>query len=350
MFKKKNLKVALFVGGSLLIISFTFYFYQIFFNPNIMVAKPEGVLLIPEGADIHQVVDSLYEYQYLEDVVSFMFVSKIFGYQEAIKPGRYVFKKKEGQKGLTNTEVVRILKSGAQSPVRLVFHNIRLKEDLVARICRPLTADPQELLQLLNDSAFVADLGFTPETVIAMFIPNTYEMYWNTDARKLIERMKREYDKFWTDERKQKAQALGLTPIQVATLASIVQAETAKEDEKPIVAGLYLNRLKIGMLLNSDPTVIFAARDFTIKRVLKRHLEIESPYNTYKYVGLPPGPINVPAPTSIDAVLNYQTHEYLYMCAHEDFTGYHRFAVTFRQHLENARRYQKALNEAGIMQ
>lgn len=179
-------------------------------------------------------------------------------------------------------------------------------------------------------------------------MPNTYEFYWTTDAEELVTRMKREYDRFWNDERKEKATALGLTPLQVSVLASIVQAETAKEDEKPRVAGLYLNRLKIGMILNSDPTVIFAHRDFTIKRVLNWHLKIDSPYNTYKYAGLPPGPINVPSAPSIDAVLNHEQHEYIYMCAREDFSGYHRFAISYQQHLQNAKMYQKALDAAGI--
>jgi UPF0755 protein len=348
MFKKNSIKVSIFIGISLFIIMFTFYFYQVFFSPNILVAKSEGELLIPKGATIRNVLDSLQHREYLEDAVSFMFVTKITGYQDNIRPGRYVFAKKTGQKGLTNLEFVRMIRSGAQAPVNVTFNNVRLKSELAARLCRNTVADPQEFQQLINNPEFVATLGFDTISIATMFIPNTYQVYWTTDARGLIERMKREYDLFWNEKRRVRAQEIGLTPVEVSVLASIVQAETQKNDEKPIVAGLYMNRLAKNMTLGADPTLIFALQDFTIKRVLDKDKQVESPYNTYKYTGLPPGPINIPEPSSLEAVLNYEPHNYLYMCAKEDFSGYHRFAVTYDQHLANARKYQRALNQAGI--
>jgi UPF0755 protein len=181
-----------------------------------------------------------------------------------------------------------------------------------------------------------------------MFIPNTYEVYWNTPAEKLIERMKREYDVFWNNDRRRKAENIRLTPIEVSILASIVEEETAAPDEYPIVAGLYLNRLYKGMMLQADPTVKFAVGDFSLRRILNRHLEVDSPYNTYMYAGLPPGPIRIPSPKSIDAVLNHTVHNYLYMCAKEDFSGRHNFAVTLKEHNKNAEKYRAELNRRGI--
>jgi UPF0755 protein len=179
-----------------------------------------------------------------------------------------------------------------------------------------------------------------------MFIPNTYHLYWNMTSEKLLKRFHHEYQSFWTSERREKANRMGLTPIQVSILASIVQAETIYDKEKPAIAGVYMNRLNKNMRLQADPTVVYAVGDFTIQRVLKGHKEVDSPYNTYKYSGLPPGPINLPSITSIDAVLNYEHHDYLYFCAKEDFSGYHRFAVSFEDHLKNARLYQKALDQS----
>ena len=319
------------------------YFYQVFFNPNLLITKEKAVLYIPENADINQVIDSLKKHQYLEDVLSFGFVSKVLGYQENIKPGRYILTKK-----MTNLQAIRHLRSGVQDPVRVTFNNIRLKDDLAEKICRNVIATEDQFMELLNNPEYVSKFGFDTTTIITMFIPNTYEMYWTSSAEDIFDRMKYEYDKFWNDERIAKANELGLTPIQVSILASIVQAETIKNDEKPVVAGLYINRLERDMLLESDPTVVFALRDFGMKRVLKRHLETNSPYNTYKNLGLPPGPINLPEPSTLEAVLNYEHHNYIYMCAKEDFSGYHRFATNYRQHINNARKYQQALNRRGV--
>jgi UPF0755 protein len=202
---------------------------------------------------------------------------------------------------------------------------------------------------LLNDPDYVKKFGFTTENIISMFIPNTYEVYWDIPAEKFMERMNKEYTSFWTDQRKARLKAIGLTQLQAITLASIVEKESNKNDEKPDIAGVYMNRYKQGWLLQADPTLVYAMGDFTIKRVLNAYKKIDSPYNTYKYAGLPPGPICLPSISSIDAVLNYRQHNYMYFCAREDFSGYHNFAVTMNEHLVNAARYQQALDRQGIM-
>jgi len=205
-----------------------------------------------------------------------------------------------------------------------------------------------QFLALLQDSVYIRKFDFNEETIMSMFIPNTYEVWWNTSPEALFDRMYKEYNDFWTDERKKKAAELGLNPKEVSTLASIVQAESQKKDERAKIAGVYLNRLKLNMPLQADPTLVFALGDFSLKRILNIHKETESPYNTYKYAGLPPGPINLPDINSLDAVLNYEDHDYLYFCAKEDFSGYHAFAKTLSEHNANARRYQAALNAAKI--
>ncbi len=341
--KFQNLKAALFIGFSLLIIMLSVYFYQIFYNPNVLINSKEAILYIPEDASIQQVVDSMRQRRYLEDVVSFMFVSKLLDYNENIKAGRYKLTKE-----MSNLQAIRHLRAGIQAPVRVTFNNIRLKEDLAKKLTRNLKTSQEEILNLLNDPSYTQKFGFDTTTIMTMFIPNTYEMYWSSTPEEIFERMQYEYNRYWNDERKAKADSLGLSPTEVSILASIVQAETVKNDEKPIVAGLYINRLEKGMLLESDPTVVFALRNFGMKRVLKRHLKYDSPYNTYKYGGLPPGPINLPEPSSLAAVLNYERHNYIYMCAKEDFSGYHRFASNYRQHINNARKYQRALNRRGV--
>lgn len=304
----------------------------------------EYVLKIPSNATYSMVNKELYDENVINDAVSFGFVSKVLGYQEAVKPGLYIIKPK-----MTNLELVRLLRSGDQAPIRITFNNVRTKKDLAEKITPNLEISEEQFLTILQDSVYIRKFDFNEETVMSMFIPNTYEVWWNTSPEVLFDRMYKEYQKFWTDERLAKAETLGLSPKEVSTLASIVQSESQqKADERPKIAGLYLNRLKRGMPLQADPTLIFAIGDFEIRRVLNIHKEIESPYNTYKYVGLPPGPINLPDIKSIDAVLNPEDHSYLYMCAKEDFSGYHAFATNLAQHNANARRYQAALNRAKI--
>ncbi|MEN2282387.1 endolytic transglycosylase MltG [Algoriphagus sp. SE2] len=342
--KKNKIFLVLIISFSVLAISMSFYFYQVFFSPNTLLETEQSFTLkIPSNATFKQVSQQLYDDNVVNDMVSFSFVSKVLGYQESVKPGLYVISPK-----MTNLELVRHLRSGNQVPIKITFNNIRTKEDLAERITKNLEINESQFFELINDSVYIRKFDFDEETIMSMFIPNTYEVWWNTSPEALFDRMYKEYQSFWTAERKSKAEALGLSPKEVSTLASIVQSESQKSDERPRIAGVYLNRLRLNMPLQADPTLVFAVGDFSLKRVLNIHKEIESPYNTYKYTGLPPGPINLPDINSLEAVLNAEDHKYLYFCAKEDFSGYHAFATNLAQHNANARRYQAALNAAKI--
>lgn len=249
---------------------------------------------------------------------------------------------------MTNVELIRLLRSGKQKPVKVTFNSIRLKQDLAVRLAQKLEMNEDTLLSMLNNPTLTQKFGFDTVNIVGMFIPNTYEMYWDIGPETLFKRMHHEYEKFWTDERKAKLDSVGLTRQQVTVLASIVEQETRKADEMPRVAGVYLNRLRKGMILQADPTLKFAARNFAAKRVYNSLKEIDSPYNTYMYAGLPPGPIYLPSTITLDAVLNAEDHSYIYFCARPDFSGYHDFAVNYRDQINNARKYQRALNQAGI--
>ncbi len=249
---------------------------------------------------------------------------------------------------LSARKVALKLAKGSQKPVRVTFNNVRTVDQLAERVAEQLCFSKEDLQIVLHNDSLVKELGFTPATLPAMFLPDTYEFYWTVTPEAFIQKMKREYERFWQGGRKEKAEQLKLTPTEVATLASIVEEETNKADELGKVAALYMNRLRRGMLLQADPTVKFAYGDFSLKRVLNVHLAVESPYNTYRVTGLPPGPIRIPSKRGIDAVLNHKPHNYLYMCAREDFSGYHNFAVTLTEHNRNAARYQRELNRRGI--
>lgn len=250
--------------------------------------------------------------------------------------------------GTSFLDVLRMVRNHVQSPVNVVVPSVRTVNDLARRVADKLMIDSAEIAQVVNNDSVIRSLGYDSLTFLGMFIPNTYEMYWDVSAENLIQRLKKENDNFWNEKRRNKAAAIGLSTNEVSTLASIVDSESAYNPEKPRIAGLYMNRLHKGMLLQSDPTVIFAHRDFTIRRVLNKHLTIDSPYNTYRYKGLPPGPIRIPSVAGLDAVLNYEKNNYIYMCAKEDFSGSHNFAVSYSEHQAYARRYVKALNERGI--
>ncbi|WP_297338110.1 endolytic transglycosylase MltG [Algoriphagus sp.] len=342
--KKKKLLLILIITFSVLGISMSFYFYQVFFSPNVLTRgdQPQA-FRIPSNANYQFVSNKLFEEELINDAVSFAFVAKILDYQELVKPGLYTI-----QPNMTNLELVRLLRSGNQTPVRITFNNVRTKEDLAEKITSNLEITETQFLALIQDSVNIRKFGFEEETIMSMFIPNTYEVWWNTSPEALFDRMYREYQDFWTENRKEKAQARGLSLTEVSTLASIVQAESQKADERPRIAGVYLNRLRLNMPLQADPTLVFAMGDFSIKRVLNIHKETDSPYNTYRYTGLPPGPINLPDINALEAVLNAEDHNYLYFCAKEDFSGYHAFASNLAQHNANARRYQAALNAAKI--
>ncbi|MCQ2266245.1 MAG: endolytic transglycosylase MltG [Bacteroidaceae bacterium] len=232
--------------------------------------------------------------------------------------------------------------------VRLTIPTVRTMEDLAGRISRVIDADSVEIMAVFGDSVLIDSLGFNHQTLPALFIPNTYEVWQSESPLKLLLRLKREHDAYWTAQRLQQAEAQQLTPVEVMTLASIVEQETANDAERPMIAGMYLNRLRRNMPLQADPTVKFALQDFALRRILHEHLEVDSPYNTYKNPGLPPGPICIPSLASIKAVLSPASHNYIYMCAREDFSGTHNFAETYNEHLRNAHKYARALNEAGI--
>ena len=250
--------------------------------------------------------------------------------------------------GIKCLSLFRMLRNGTQEPLKLVVPSARTMSHLASALSSTLMLDSAEIADALTDPTFCEQYGYTKETIPAMFVPNTYEVYWNCSIEQFMKRMQKEHDAYWTETRIAKAKACGLTPVEVATLASIVDEETANNGEKPMIAGLYLNRLRIGMLLQADPTVKFAMQDFALRRVLNVHLQTESPYNTYRVKGLPPGPIRIPSIAGLEAVLNHAEHEYLYMCAKEDFSGTHNFARNLSEHAANARRYINALNKRGI--
>ena len=344
--KRRNRLATVVSIGALLLVCFSFYFYQIFFTGNIDTHERPAYVLIRRGSDWKKALDRVEGTNTVIDKLSLRFVARLMGYDKpgAVKPGFYRLRD-----GMTNRQLVNLLKSGRQSPLNLTFTNVRLRHELAEKLGKQTEATPRQLDSLLSSPDFTRSLGFDTTTVLSMFVPNTYQVYYTTTAEKLLHRLKQEYDKFWTPARDEARQKLGLTRVQVSTLASIVEAEQQQHpDERPRIAAVYLNRLKRGMKLQADPTVVYANRDFTIKRVLNKHLQKDSPYNTYRVAGLPPGPINLPSISSLEAVLHPEQNDYLYFCAKEDFSGYHAFAANEQQHLLNARRYQAALTRAGI--
>ncbi len=336
--RRKKIFVVFLLLFSILLTSFGFWTYQMLYSPNILVDKEDRAIIIRRGETFKQVQDFFYDENIVNDLVSFSFLARLMKYDTKVKPGRYVMRA-----NMNNLEAIRMLRAGKQEPVNITFNNVRLIEDLGEKITRNILLTEEEFNAALVQYLANNKDGFNEKTIIGMFIPNTYEVYFDIEGDELIERMNREYHNFWNEERLAKAEAIGLTPAEVSVLASIVQAESIKGDESPVIAGLYMNRLNRNMALEADPTLVFAAGDFTIKRVLNKHKEIDSPYNTYMYPGLPPGPINMPTIRSLDAVLNYSEHSFLFMCAKEDFSGYHNFATNLRDHINNANRYQRAL-------
>jgi UPF0755 protein len=341
LFPKVGKFIIVFFTVALLIVGLRAYqLYNYIFKDNV---KNEYILIIPEGAGFEQVLDSLEANDVLINYKAFKWVSKKKNYPEAVKPGRYIIRE-----DLNTNQLVNILRGGIQEPVNVIFNNVRFKEELAGKISGYIEADSASILELFSDTDKIEKLGFNPETFKAMFIPNTYEFYWTTTAEEFAERMKQEFDEFWNEERKSRAKAIGLTPVEVTTLASIVAEETARADELKRVAGLYVNRLKRGIPLQADPTVRFAMGDFSVNRILNSHLETDSPYNTYKNPGLPPGPINFPEIAAIDAVLYHEDHNFIFMCARGDFSGYHNFSTTLTEHNLNANKYRQALDENKI--
>ena len=265
-------------------------------------------------------------------------------YDKHVRTGRYAIEPSEGA-----FTVFRHLKSGRQVSMTLVIPEVRTMDRLAAVLSRKLMLDSATIASALYDEETCQQLGYDTCTIAAMFVPNSYDIYWNVPLDKFLLRMQREHDRFWKGDREQQAEQMQLTPNEVCTLASIVDEETANNAEKPMIAGMYLNRLHKPMPLQADPTIKFALKQFELKRIYNKLLDVKSPYNTYRNEGLPPGPIKIASVKGIDAVLNYVHHDYLYMCAKEDFSGTHNFAHTYQEHLKNAARYTKALNERGIV-
>lgn len=334
-----KVKLSLFLISTMLLISFAYYGYQVCFTPNILIDHEDKIISIKSGTTFRQVQDELYDNGFVNDMVSFSFIARLKGYDKAIRPGRFMLRK-----NMTNLQALKVLSASQQVPVRVTFSYVRLRKELAEKITKNLSITPREFNDALDEFIKNNDQGFTKDNILCMFIPNTYEVYFNILPEDFIDKMNDEYKQFWNENRLAKAKEVGLTPLEVSILASIVQAESVKQDEAPVIAGLYINRLKKNIALQADPTLVYAVGDFTLKRVLNSHKETDSPYNTYKHPGLPPGPINVPQIWSIDAVLNYQHHNYYYMCAKEDFSGYHNFANSLDEHSHNARKYQHALD------
>jgi UPF0755 protein len=317
-----------------------YFLYNAIFRNNVWIPEGNSVsVYIPTGATYDDVRLILYGQGIIENRSTFEWLAERKKYPRLVKPGHYVIRK-----GMSNDELINLLRMGEQTPVKVIFNNIRTAEELAQRISRQIESDSASLISAMTDSAYLAGKGLSRETALTLFIPNTYEFYWNTTAGQFMERMHREYMIFWKDERSVKAAETDLSIPEIVTLASIVEKETNKNDEKARIAGVYINRLKKNWLLQADPTLVYAAGDFSIKRVLNEHKKIDSPYNTYIHAGLPPGPICIPSIASIDAVLNHEEHDYLFFCASDDMSGYHVFAKSITQHNKNARKYQRALD------
>ncbi len=325
-----------------------FFGYNIYlklFDYNIKLPEPHKkyYLYVPTGSGFKTLVYLLDDNKLLKDTKSFIWVSKKMHLTNKVHPGRFLLKH-----NMSNYELVSLLRSNANVPVVLVINNLNTPGELAGLVGNYLELDSSALIEKLYSKEFLDQWGIDDEQILSCFIPNTYEFYWNTNVEEFLARMEKEYNYFWNETRRQKANAIGLTPVEVSILASIVRAETSKIDEMPTIAGVYLNRLRKNMLLQADPTLKFAWHDNSIRRILNKHKEIESPYNTYKNKGLPPGPIAIPEIVAIDAVLNAEDHGYYYFCAKADLSGYHHFSTNYSQHLRYARQYQQALNRLNI--
>ena len=331
--------MALFV---VLLLATGFWAYRMVLASNFSI-KETTYVYVDSQKNFNDLCNQLKDSASCKSLTSFKQLAYLIGYPDKMKTGRYAI-----EPGTGNLRLLKNLIGGLQSPIRITFNNIRLRTDLAQRLDDQLMVTKDELLTRFADSTYCAELGFTTETIQCMFIPNTYELYWDITPDNFMKRMQKEYKAFWTADRLAKAAKIGITPVQVSVLASIVEEETAKADEMGMVAGLYLNRLQINMPLQADPTVKYAVGDVTLKRIMFEHLQVESPYNTYKHTGLPPGPIRVPSIKGINAVLNHDQHNYIYMCAKEDFSGRHNFASTLAEHAKNANRYRAELNRRQI--
>ena len=341
MKSKKLIFFFSFVG--VIILLCILFIYRIIFGLNLKTEDKKISLYIPEGSTYSQALDTVKTHFTVPDPKAFNWIAEKKKYPALVKPGRYII-----DTDMSYTGLINLLRSGRQTPVNVTFNNIRTLHDLAGKVGKQIDADSVQIISFLSDPDNYSKDGFSKETVIAVFIPNTYQFFWNTGAEDLYSRMFLEYNKFWNETRQAKAKAKNLTQIEVSILASIIDDEVAKPDEKPRIAGVYLNRLRRGIPLQACPTIKFALNDWTITRVLKAYLEVDSPYNTYKHYGFPPGPIGCATIEGIDAVLNAEKHEYLYFAAKADFSGYHNFSRTLTEHNRYAAEYQRELNRRKI--
>lgn len=342
----KKILWAIALIGLLVAAYFAYFVYSAMFSLNTAFNNEEAYIFIPTNAQYSDVREQLQPL--LKDVSSFDALAKQKKYTTNIKAGRYAIKK-----GMNNNDIINSIRS-KNLPINIAFNNQQSLEGVAGRIGSQIEVDSLTLINAMKDPEFLKENNFSTATALGMYLPNSYEFFWNTSAEQFRDRMLKEYNRFWTADRLAKANTLNLTQNDVMTLASIVYEESKQADEQPRVAGVYVNRLRIKMPLQADPTLKFAAyqlpeyQNTVIKRVLNKHKEIESPYNTYKYAGLPPGLVTMPDISAIDAVLNYEKHSYLYFAADAKRIGYHKFAKTLSQHNANAREYQRYLSKQGI--
>lgn len=342
----RKILLAIVLIGAIAGLAFAYFVYNAVFVPNTAFENEKAYIYIRSNDDFNAVMDQLKPL--LKDEGTFLAVAKRKSYVNNIKAGKYAI-----VKGMNNNAIINSLRS-KNIPVRLSFNNQETLERLAGRISDQIEADSLSLIESFRDTDYLRTNGFNAPTALAMYIPNSYEFFWDTSAETFRDRMNKEYDRFWDSERLSKAKAIGLTPLEVISLASIVHKETAMVDERPRVAGVYMNRLNRNMLLQADPTVIYAIKkesgnfDTIIKRVLYKDLELDSPYNTYKNLGIPPGPIAMPDISAVDAVLNYEKNEYLYFVADVENFGYHKFAKTLSQHNRNKQSYVRWLNSQAV--
>jgi len=341
----KKRKILILLAAPLVVIMIlAFIIYRLLFGISIIAEKNSDVIYIPTGSSYEQVMDTIDSKLIIKNKKAFEWLAKQKHYPSLIRPGRYVI-----NKNLSYNSLLNILRSGRQSPVRVTFNNyVRTLNEIAGKIGKHIESDSAQIMAFFADDANYSADGFKKETIISLFIPNTYELYWNTDPQQLYSRMLKEYRLFWNDKRLSQAKEKGLEPVEVAILASIIDDEVAKKDEKPKIAGVYLNRLRMGIPLQACPTIKFALNDFTITRVLKKYLLVDSPYNTYKHSGYPPGPIGCASIEGMDAVLNAEKHDYIFFAAKADFSGYHNFSRTLSEHNRYASLYQKELDKRKI--
>ena len=338
------IRITLLVGAAIVLI-FALFAYNNFILSNQVPKLDDPWISIPTNSSFDEVVQLLHQKGVVKNESAFRWLSNYMEYnRDPMRSGRFKL-----EEGWTAIQLIRHLRGGKQSTINMVISNGRLLEDVAGKVSQFLEPDSSDFMAIFKDKSYLKEIGYSDETLMSLFIPNTYDVYWNSSPEGFMKRMLKEHKSFWEQKgRKKKANALNLTPAEVYTLASIVERETTQNKEKPRMAGVYLNRLEKGMLLQADPTSVFARKDFGARRVTDYHTKFDNPYNTYMYKGLPPGPISMASIASIDAVLNAEDHSYIYFCAKGDGTGFHNFAKTLAKHNQNAATYRANLKKRGL--